>query len=108
MRFGLRSLGIPEIIITIDVACRGQKRGSVKHGVGAYKYPSGATYDGEWVNNLKQGQGIFRFARVTPLYCTSMQKISVLHCLHEHFLQQPLWFALQIFTGIITNQSAGV
>lgn len=50
-----------------EVACRGQRRGAVKHGVGAYKYPSGAAYDGEWVHNVKQGRGIFRFAKVGDL-----------------------------------------
>ncbi|KAK9820731.1 hypothetical protein WJX74_005831 [Apatococcus lobatus] len=53
-----------EVLVHSDGATyRGQRRGSVKHGVGAYKYASGASYDGEWVNNVKQGRGIFRFAK---------------------------------------------
>ena len=71
--------------------CRGQRRGAVKHGIGAYRYPSGASYDGEWVNNVKQGRGIFRFAKVVPLHGHSGQmtgqtlvRSAVQQCSHHH------------------------
>ena len=43
---------------------RGQWAGSIKQGVGVYRYPGGSRYEGEWHANLKNGHGIFTFAKV--------------------------------------------
>ncbi len=36
--------------------------GDCVNGHGVYKYPSGATYEGKWVNEKREGKGIYRSA----------------------------------------------
>ncbi len=36
--------------------------GDCVNGQGVYKYPSGATYEGKWVDDKREGKGIFRSA----------------------------------------------
>lgn len=36
--------------------------GDCVNGQGVFKYPSGATYEGKWVNDKREGKGIFRSA----------------------------------------------
>ena len=32
------------------------------HGRGTYKWPDGSEYDGEYINNIKEGNGTFKWA----------------------------------------------
>ena len=35
----------------------------IKSGLGCYTYPSGATYEGEWQQNVKNGLGVYKYAK---------------------------------------------
>lgn len=35
-----------------------------KEGLGTYSYLSGAKYEGEWRDNLKEGRGVYFFPKV--------------------------------------------
>ena len=37
--------------------------GESKQGLGVYTYPSGATYEGEWNNNVKDGYGVYKWPK---------------------------------------------
>ena len=41
-------------------------QGMRKEGLGVYTYPSGARYEGEWRDNLKEGRGVYFFPTVSP------------------------------------------
>lgn len=43
----------------------GQFRNGMRHGVGTFYYSTGAHYSGDWVENVKCGQGIFTFENGT-------------------------------------------
>lgn len=45
--------------ITISAQCHS---GNCKNGEGVYKYPSGASYEGKWVNDKREGKGIYKSA----------------------------------------------
>ena len=37
--------------------------GESKQGLGVYAYPGGATYEGEWNNNVKDGVGVYKWPK---------------------------------------------
>lgn len=37
--------------------------GDSKQGLGVYSYPSGASYEGEWNNNVKDGVGVYKWPK---------------------------------------------
>lgn len=40
-------------------------QGLLKEGLGVYTYSSGARYEGEWRNNLKDGRGVYYYPKVS-------------------------------------------
>jgi hypothetical protein len=41
------------------VICSGSWRDGMRNGFGSYFYPDGSEYRGEWINNMKSGQGTY-------------------------------------------------
>ena len=45
-----------------------------RHGTGKFIYQNGDTYDGEWVNDLKEGEGTYTYKNDSHTYIGSFLK----------------------------------
>ena len=45
-----------------DLQASNEQSGYIKHGKGVQIWPDGAKYEGEWRNNMAEGDGVFYHA----------------------------------------------
>ena len=64
--------------------------GGKKQGIGAYQYPRKAKYEGEWQNNVKDGFGVYHFAK------GGLYKVSLAVC-----ITRAIWICLIIQLGTL-------
>ena len=51
----------PKDIIEYGFNYTGDFKDGKRHGIGKYVYPNGGTYEGDWVNDIREGEGTLTY-----------------------------------------------
>ncbi len=63
----------------------GNFRGGYREGFGLMKYPNKDEYDGQWIRNKKNGEGIFKEAETGKIKRIKYEEDKVIEVLEEIF-----------------------